>query len=117
MNSTKKLQFQLSNGNWVDCEERSTEFFTRAICFVDNHPNRDALLGKYESAQERLDAGKSVRHGTDWYSNIRYEPDPPRPIQPVEMVKCSCGHSVPRGSVMNASMGTSCPDCYDRMSY
>jgi len=33
-----------------------------------------------------------------------------------ELVKCSCGHSVPRGSVMNASMGTSCPDCYDRMS-
>lgn len=34
----------------------------------------------------------------------------------IEMVKCSCGHSVPRGSVMSASMGTSCFDCYDRMS-
>jgi len=33
-----------------------------------------------------------------------------------EMVKCSCGHAVPRGQVMSASMGTSCPDCYDRMS-
>ena len=33
-----------------------------------------------------------------------------------EMIKCSCGHSVPRGSVMSASMGSSCPDCYDRMS-
>ena len=32
------------------------------------------------------------------------------------LVKCSCGHSVPRGSVMSASMGSSCPDCYDRMS-
>jgi len=32
------------------------------------------------------------------------------------LVKCSCGHSVPRGSVMSASLGTSCPDCYDRMS-
>lgn len=34
----------------------------------------------------------------------------------IEMVKCSCGHSVPRGSVMSAGMGTSCTDCYDRMS-
>lgn len=38
-----------------------------------------------------------------------------RPVA-VEMVKCSCGHTVTRGSVMSASMGTSCPDCYDRMS-
>jgi len=34
----------------------------------------------------------------------------------VEMVKCSCGHTVPRSQVMSASLGTSCPDCYDRMS-
>jgi hypothetical protein len=34
----------------------------------------------------------------------------------IEIVKCSCGHSVPRHSVMSASLGTSCPDCYDRMS-
>lgn len=40
-----------------------------------------------------------------------------RPAPPVrKMVKCSCGHTVPAGSVMYASMGTSCPDCYDRMS-
>ena len=34
----------------------------------------------------------------------------------IELVQCSCGHSVPRGSVMSASMGSSCPACYDRMS-
>jgi len=39
-----------------------------------------------------------------------------KPAVAVEMVKCSCGHSVPRGQVMSASMGSSCPDCYDRMS-
>ena len=33
-----------------------------------------------------------------------------------EMVKCSCGHTVPASVVMSASMGSSCPDCYDRMS-
>ena len=33
-----------------------------------------------------------------------------------KMVKCACGHTVPRGMVMSASLGSSCPDCYDRMS-
>jgi hypothetical protein len=36
----------------------------------------------------------------------------PEPV----MVHCSCGHTVNSFSVMSASMGTSCPDCYDRMS-
>jgi hypothetical protein len=31
-------------------------------------------------------------------------------------VKCDCGHSVPASQVMSASLGTACPDCYDRMS-
>ena len=31
-------------------------------------------------------------------------------------VRCACGHTVPRGQVMNASLGTACPECYDRMS-
>jgi hypothetical protein len=35
----------------------------------------------------------------------------------IQYVKCSCGHTVPKSSVMSASMGSSCPDCYDRMSY
>lgn len=39
-----------------------------------------------------------------------------RVSQPVELVRCSCGHSVPRSQVMSASLGTSCPDCYDDMS-
>jgi len=38
----------------------------------------------------------------------------PRPAAP--MVRCDCGHSVVPVLVMNASRGTSCPDCYDRMS-
>lgn len=39
-----------------------------------------------------------------------------RNAPPVVMVKCDCGHSVPQGQRMSASLGTSCPDCYDRMS-
>jgi hypothetical protein len=112
----RKLQYQLSNGNWVDCEERSAEFLTRAENFINNHPNKAALLGEYATVQDRLNAGKSVYHGTNWYSEVRYEPIA-QPIQKPEMVKCDCGCTVSRGSVMNASLGTSCPDCYDRMSY
>ena len=38
------------------------------------------------------------------------------PKAPEKLIKCGCGHSVPRSQVMNASLGSSCPDCYDRMS-
>ena len=30
-----------------------------------------------------------------------------------EMKKCDCGHIVSKNLVMNANLGTSCPDCYD----
>lgn len=34
----------------------------------------------------------------------------------VKMITCNCGHTVHETAVMSASLGTSCPDCYDRMS-
>ena len=40
-------------------------------------------------------------------------------LQPVRVTKvslCDCGHKVPAAWVMRASMGTSCPDCFDSMS-
>ena len=36
--------------------------------------------------------------------------------QPVPMKMCACGHAVPIGEAMSASLGSSCPGCYDRMS-
>lgn len=39
-----------------------------------------------------------------------------RSAQKPVMVKCDCGHYVPHGRRMSASLGSSCPDCYDRMS-
>lgn len=39
-----------------------------------------------------------------------------RTPKPVKMVRCACGHIVESYLVMSASMGSSCPDCYDRMS-
>ena len=49
-------------------------------------------------------------HGTGYIRRKRS----PRPS--VQLVRCDCGHSVEPLLVMNASLGTSCPDCYDRMS-
>ncbi len=39
-----------------------------------------------------------------------------KPEPKPNLVKCDCGHTVERMLVMSASMGSSCPDCYDRMS-
>lgn len=54
-----------------------------------------------------------------WTEKVRLRNAPPAPApvaQPVEMVRCSCGHTVPRIQMMSASLGTACPSCYDRMS-
>ena len=49
-------------------------------------------------------------HGTGYIRRKRAERPAP------QLVRCDCGHSVERALVMSASLGTSCPDCYDRMS-
>lgn len=37
-------------------------------------------------------------------------------IKSVQLVDCACGHSVPAAQVISTSSGTSCPNCYDKMS-
>jgi len=39
-----------------------------------------------------------------------------RPAPAVAVVRCDCGHMALPAQVLHASLGTSCPDCYDRMS-
>lgn len=72
-----------------------------------------------EEIKKRLLAGKSVA----WCDSPNYYYDhssgmirKKRAKKEVVMIPCACGHSVPRDQVMNSSLGTSCPDCYDRMS-
>jgi hypothetical protein len=38
------------------------------------------------------------------------------PTAAPRLVRCDCGHDIPAGLVMSASLGTSCSACYDRMS-
>lgn len=73
-----------------------------------------------EAIERRLETGAHVAwcdspnytydHGTGYIRRKRTAPPPER------LVRCDCGHSVEQVLVMSASMGTSCPDCYDRMS-
>ena len=74
--------------------------------------NRDEIVALIE-------AGSPVR----WCKSPNYERDhsygtigriPSAPA--ARMVRCDCGHTIPQSQRMFASHGTSCPDCYDRMS-
>jgi len=113
--NTMRLQYQLATGNWVDCGARTEEFL--ALCEEFSKQDREGVLSD-------LAAGKKVRNDrSDWYSVCRdgeyYDArlaahDQARANTP--MRKCSCGHTIAENLVMSASMGTSCPDCYDRMS-
>ena len=130
-----KLQYQLSNGQWVDCRradgDRTEEFLLRCEQF-----NGVASTGKIVAAFRSvrlltrdeviaaLLTGLELRNDkNDWYSVCRsgsaYETAMAASraaTPPAVMVKCSCGHAVPNTFVMFASLGSSCPDCYDRMS-
>ncbi|TVO81454.1 hypothetical protein AYI81_21200 [Shewanella algae] len=59
-----RLQYQLSNGEWVDCGDRSAAFLARCIKFGGYSNEADVIAA--------LAAGKTVRNDCDdWYSNCR----------------------------------------------
>jgi formylmethanofuran dehydrogenase subunit E len=99
----RELQYQISTGRWVDCVDDETEKFL-ALCERATGKSRQEIL-------TALEAGKKVRYDPeDWYCYCRYKPAPKKPV---EMVKCDyCGRLVPAATAINASLGTSCPDCY-----
>ena len=122
-----ELQYQLSNGNWVDClyAAQTERFLERCVEF-------DSTVSTRDEAIAALGAGRVLRNDReDWYSNCRcyqaalklhrarlekrkrqFEQNFGRP----RMVTCDCGHKIPHHLVMNTTRGTSCPDCYDQMS-
>lgn len=83
---------------------------------------RDAAILNNKSQDEiiaMLESGTAVnwKKSPNFYYDHSYGMIRPiRTIQQPTLVKCSCGHSVPKSQVMSASLGSSCPDCYDRMS-
>jgi len=115
-----KLQRKLSNGDWSNIEENNVDqFLTWAINFENDMAVRlNTPKMTREEYIEKLQSGGKLNWDCDWYAQIR-DADAIKPVveKTVEMVKCSCGHTVSKISVMHASLGTSCPDCYDKLSY
>jgi hypothetical protein len=75
--------------------------------------SRDELIAKMATGREIIFGETANYYYTHDNKRIRIQPAPrPAPV----MVACSCGHTVESISVMSTSTGSSCPDCYDRMS-
>lgn len=138
-----KLQYQLSSGNWLNCDDpdygdRTEEFLVR--CEENNSISIEGILNARgtrwtdriltrDEVLRFLAEGNELRNAPeDWYSNCRdgefYEKKQIELKARVEAAKdfpegkkLSCGHTVYyKGQIMSASMGTSCAGCYDRMS-
>jgi len=113
-----KLQYcagvnSMGQNIWCDVHDRIDEFLDLAM--KRNEKTLDEIMAM-------LSAGREVSFDTQWYAEIRDinavnkkladVPVQPKPV----MAKCDCGHTVAKSSVMSASLGTSCPDCYDNLS-
>jgi len=128
-----RLQYMLSNGNYVDASAGREEYFIKsAVEFDQRYPDgyRGKLgLSSIEDAISQLEQGWELRHGSDWYDKIRdgeaferkqaiarAERDN-NPNYSKTGWELDCGHIVHwRSHIMSASRGSSCTDCYDRMS-
>ena len=68
--SEKKLQYQMADGSWENCQYDNidkTEFMLTR-CESANGMTRDEVLAALESG--------NVDCGTNWYSKCRYAPKP-----------------------------------------
>lgn len=114
-----RLQRQLSNASWIDVEpDRIDEFIGYVVQLgIYNFKERRREFVDHAEVLRRLENGAQVKYDNDWYANLR-NADALKPRQRTQerQIDCDCGHSVPRSQVMRASRGSSCPDCYDRMS-
>ena len=112
-----KFQRMVGAGQWVD--DTRIEFFVNMAVERETWlaPRENRELRTYQDMLNLLSSGVSIRYDNEWYAYIR-DADAMKPAtpKPVTMVRCDCGHTIPQAQAMNASMGTSCPNCYDRMS-
>jgi hypothetical protein len=83
--------------------DRIARFDTRAAGYSDDDPRIPAYWKLLTIANE-IRANRTPTRDAAF----------PRP-EP-ELVLCDCGHRVPAMQCMSASLGTACPDCYDRLS-
>lgn len=109
-----KLEYQNCLGKWQEYESLDVEEFLLNILKF----NKFKKIETIEQAVYSLKSGNKLRNDhDDWYSNFRIKEGYTNEKHiAVEMVKCSCGHTVQKTLVMHASLGSSCDDCYDDMS-
>lgn len=116
-------------GEWFDITDEQAEVkIKRALEFTNATRARQGKLAITEEQLRNflLKGGEIECSATDWESipdKIRSKEGAQALLDKVEaeraaipLVKCDCGHTIPKTQVMSASMGSSCPDCYDRMS-
>jgi len=128
-----RLQYKLSNGNYIDVSAgREKYFLDAAVKFDQKYPGTyHGKLGltSVQDAISELEQGRELRHGSDWYDKIRDGEAHERKLAVAKARrdndpnysdtgwKLDCGCIVHwRSHIMNASMGSACTDCYDRMS-
>jgi hypothetical protein len=113
-----QLLKQYPNGTWGEIGPQKIDFYIEEILkresWLAPRLGRDPLTTK-KQVFDYLKTGAQLHWDDEWYAKIKMDL-PKKPLPPVEMVKCDCGHTVPRCTVMSTSAGSSCPDCYDRMS-
>jgi hypothetical protein len=125
-----KLQRQLSNGAWVDDER--VEHFLGLVLAREPQYARYYRREPMTTQQELIDflaTGKTLDYDTDWYAQIRDGEVYERREAEAKQRRANnpnfsnqgwlmdCGHRVHfKAEIMQASHGTSCQDCYDKMS-
>ncbi len=93
---------------WRDCTE---EEFTNAI--NESEKSETEIMETLSNGQELPFAETNNYYFTHDMMRIRIKREvPPEP----ELVKCDCGHSVPKISVMHGFQ-TMCSDCYGETDY
>lgn len=118
-----KFQRKLSNGSWVDASDRIDEFVGYAVeADKTMAPIRKRDPRTAQGILDALAAGEEVKCDLEyWYAMIRdADARKPRKVQQPDYPngrRLSCGCTVYNAvEVMNASMGSSCANCYDQMS-
>jgi hypothetical protein len=93
-------------------EQTMNEAIDSAVLYHAEKYTRSHLVTCIESGRSvnwRKSPNFYYDHSEGWIRRKRTAPK-------IETKKCACGHTVEKSQVMSASMGSSCPDCYDRMS-
>ena len=116
-----KIQHRLDTGGWDNIAPDRINGFIDAVLAMEDWVAKNMSRQPMKTRQEVLDllsTGAIVHFAGEWYTQIR-DGDAqknPAPRVAAVMIRCSCGHMVAKNMVMMASLGSSCPDCYDRLS-